>query len=238
MVLGLRSKHRRGASVKVEYIIHVQEIRPWPPSESLRSVQKVLLQWESGNQNSGSFLSSAQNSKFVFTDSFKLPLILYLDKKAHDKFQKNILEFSLFVPRKDKAKGQLLGTAVLNLADYGVIESLLSISVPLNFKRSSNNSVQSSLVIGVEPVEKDSSNSSPSVGLSKQTSLDNDNDDLEIASITDDDASSHSSRTAGSSTFEVGTSSPSQSEKVSSILLMAILLYILFCLYPLVILLV
>ncbi|XP_057811127.1 uncharacterized protein LOC131025404 [Salvia miltiorrhiza] len=213
MVLGLRSKHRRGASVKVEYIVHVQEIRPWPPSETLRSVQKVLLQWENGSQYSGSFLAAAQNSKIVFNESFKLPLILYLDKKAHDKFQKNNLEFSLFVPRKDRAKGQLLGTAVLNLADHGVIDSLLSINVPLSLKRSSNSSVQPSLVIGLEPVEKGSSNSSPSVGLSKQTSLDNDNDDLEIASITDDDASSQSSRTAGSSTFEVGTSSPSQSEK-------------------------
>ena len=222
MVLGLRSKHRRGASVKVEYIVHVQEIRPWPPSESLRSVQKVLLQWENGSQYSGSFLSAAQNSKVVFTESFKLPLILFADKKSQDKFQKNNLEFSLFVPRKDRAKGQLLGTAVLNLADYGVIESLLSINVPLNLKRSSNGSVQPALVIGLEPVEKESSNSSPSVGLSKQTSLDNDNDDLEIASITDDDdddVSSRSSRTTGSSAFEVGTSSPSQSEKVRNILI-------------------
>lgn len=219
MVLGLRSKLRRGASFKVEYIVHVQEIKPWPPSESLRSVQKVLLQWENGNQYSGSFLSAAQNSKIVFTESFKLPLILYLDKKFHDKFQKNCLEFSLFVPRKDKAKGQLIGTAMLNLADYGVVESRLSINVPLNLKRSSNNSLQPVLVIALEPVEKDS-NSSPSVGLSKQTSLDTDNDDLEIASITDDDASSQSSRTAGSSTFEVGTSSPSQIEKVSTDILL------------------
>ncbi|KAG6398727.1 hypothetical protein SASPL_140196 [Salvia splendens] len=215
MVLGLRSKHRRGALAKVEYIFHVQEIRPWPPSESLKSVQQVLLQWENGSRYSGSFLSAAQNSKVVFTESFKLTLVFFADKKSQDKFQMNNLKFSLFVPRKDRAKGQLLGTAVLNLADYGVIESLLSINVPLNMKRSSNGSVQPALVIGLEPVEKESSNSSPSVGLSKQTSLDNDNDDLEIASITDDDddASSRSSRTAGSSAFEVGTSSPSQSEK-------------------------
>ncbi|KAH6787481.1 EEIG1/EHBP1 protein amino-terminal domain protein [Perilla frutescens var. hirtella] len=213
MVLGIRSKHRRGASVKVEYTVHVQEIRPWPPSESLRSVQKVLLQWENGNQYSGSFLSIAQDSKIVFTESFKLPLILYQDKKSHDKFQKNCLEFSLFVPRKDKAKGQLLGTAMVNLADYGVIESMLSINVPVSLKKSSNNSVQPALVIGLEPVERESSNSSPSVGLSKQTSLDNDIDNMEIASFTDDDASSQSSRTAGSSTYEVGTSSPSEIEK-------------------------
>ncbi|KAK6116588.1 hypothetical protein DH2020_049694 [Rehmannia glutinosa] len=209
MVLGIRSKHRRGGSVKVNYIVHVQEIRPWPPSESLRSVQTVLLQWENGNQYSGSFLSTARDSKIEVNESFKLPLILYQDKKAPDKFQKNYLEFSLFLPYKNKAKGQLLGTAVLNLADYGVIEDTLSISALINFKKSSVSSVQAVLVIGLENVEKDSSNSSPNVGLSKEPSLDG----SEIASFTDDDASSQSSRTAGSSTYENATSSPSQIEK-------------------------
>ncbi|KAL0297090.1 UNVERIFIED_CONTAM: hypothetical protein Sradi_6761100 [Sesamum radiatum] len=211
MVLGLRSRHRRGASVKINYIVNVQEIRPWPPSESLKSVQTVLLQWESGNQYSGSFFSTAQDSKIVFNESFKLPLILYQDKKAHNRFQKNYLEFSLFVPRKDKAKGQLLGTAIINLADYGVIEHITSVSASVNLKKSSNNIVQPALVVTLEPVEKDSSSSSPNVALSKEASFDN--DELEIASFTDDEASSHSSRTGGSSTFEAATSSPSLIEK-------------------------
>ncbi|KAK4423935.1 hypothetical protein Salat_1976400 [Sesamum alatum] len=211
MVLGLRSRHRRGASVKVNYIVNVQEIRPWPPSESLKSVRTVLLQWESGNQYSGSFFSTAQDSKIIFNESFKLPLILYQDKKAHDRFQKNYLEFSLFVPRKDKAKGQFLGTAIINLADYGVIEHITGISASVNLKKSSNNSVQPALIVTLEPVEKGSSSSSPNVGLSKEASFDN--DELEIASFTDDEASSHSSRTGGSSTFEAATSSPSLIEK-------------------------
>ncbi|KAL8052417.1 hypothetical protein ABFS82_05G002900 [Erythranthe guttata] len=214
MVLGIRSKLRRRSAVKVTYIIHVQELMPWPPSESLRSVQTVFLQWENGNQYSGSFHSTAQDSKIVFNESFKLPVILHQEKKAHDKFQKNYLEFSLFAPRKDKSKGQLLGTAVLNLADYGVIEHALSTNVSINLKKSSNKSVQPVLVIRLEPVENESASSSPNVGLSKEPSLDNVNDDDdEIASFTDDDASSHSSRTAGSSTFEAATFSPSQSEK-------------------------
>ncbi|KAL2547186.1 nucleolar protein gar2 [Forsythia ovata] len=214
MVLGLRSKHRKGASVKVDYIVHVQEIRPWPPTESLRSIQTVLLQWENGDKNSGSFISVAGNSNISFNESFILPFTLRQDKKAHDKFLKNYLEFSLFEPRKDKgSKGQLLGTALLNLADYGLLEEILSISIPLNFKKSSKNSVQSALFVSLEPVEKDSSNSSPNSRLSKAASLDNDDNDSEIASFTDDDTSSHSSRTAVSSTFEAATASPSQNEK-------------------------
>ncbi|XP_011071208.1 uncharacterized protein LOC105156693 isoform X1 [Sesamum indicum] len=211
MVLGLRSRHRKGTSVKVNYIVNVQEIRPWPPLESPKSAQTVLLQWESGNQYSGSLFSTAQGSKIVFNESFKLPLILYQDKKAHNRFQKNYLEFSLFVPRKDKAKGQLLGTAIINLADYGVIEHITSISASVNLKKSSNNLLQPALIVTLEPVEKDSSSSSPNVGLSKEASFDN--DELEIASFTDDEASSHSSRTGGSSTFEAATSSPSLIEK-------------------------
>ncbi|KAK4413238.1 hypothetical protein Salat_2736400 [Sesamum alatum] len=212
MVLGLKSKHKKGAAVKVEYIVHVQEIRPWPPSESLKSVQTVLLQWENGDQNSGSFLTVAGDSNIVFNESFMLPLTLY-QKKASDKFRKNYLEFSLFEPRKDKAKGHLLGTALFNLADYALIEDILSINAPLNLKKSANDLVQPALVISLELVARDSSNSSPSVGLSLEASLEDDDDDLEITSCTDDDASSHSSRTAGSSNYEGTTASPSQNEK-------------------------
>nr|AMP82933.1 GPT1 [Catalpa bungei] len=213
MVLGFRSKLRRGASVNVNYIVNIQEIRPWPPLDSLRSIETVLLQWENGSRHSGSFLSAPQESKIVFNESFELPLTLYQDKKAHDKFQKNHLEFSLSVPRKDKAKWQPLGTALINLADYGVIEHVVTINALVNLKKSSNNSVQPELIISVEPVEKDSSNSWPNVGLSKETSPNNDVDDIEIASFTDDDASFQSSRTEGSPTFEAATSSPAQIEK-------------------------
>ncbi|XP_073033476.1 LOW QUALITY PROTEIN: uncharacterized protein [Primulina eburnea] len=208
MVLGLRSKHKRGASVRVQYIVQIQEIRPWPPSESLKSVQTVLIQWENGDQNSGSFISVAGESNIVFNESFVLPITFHQDKKAGDKFKKNYLEFSLFEPRKDKAKGQLLGTASLNLADYGVLDHVLSINVPLSFKKSSSISVQPGLIISFDPVEMDSSNSSPKVGF-----LEYDDNSSEIASFTDDDASSHSSRAPGSSTIGSLTTSPSHNEK-------------------------
>ncbi|XP_073314974.1 uncharacterized protein [Primulina huaijiensis] len=208
MVLGLRSKHKWGASVRVQYIVQIQEIRPWPPSESLKSVQTVLIQWENGDQNSGSFISVAGESNIVFNESFVLPITLHQDKKAGDKFKKNYLEFSLFEPRKDKAKGQLLGTASLNLADYGVMDHVLNINVPLSFKKSSSISVQPGLIISFDPVEMDSSNSSPKVGF-----LEYDDNSSEIASFTDDDASSHSSRAPGSSTIGSLTTSLSHNEK-------------------------
>ncbi|KAK8481445.1 hypothetical protein V6N11_049681, partial [Hibiscus sabdariffa] len=34
-MLGLSSKSRRGPTVHVDYLIHIQEIKPWPPSQSL-----------------------------------------------------------------------------------------------------------------------------------------------------------------------------------------------------------
>lgn len=229
MVLGMKSKHKKGVAIRVEYIVHIQEIRPWPPSESLRSVQTVLIQWENGSENSGSFLSVAGESNIAFDESFMLPTTLYW-KKAREKFRKNYLEFSLFEPRKDKVRGHLLGTASLNLADYGSIEDTLGVSVPLSFKKSYNNSVQPALAITLELIEKDRSNSSPSVGFSNEASLDGDDDDdeSEISSFTEDDDSSRSSRTAGSSTFELAMTSPSQSEKVGWLVIIHSYLYCLF----------
>ncbi|KAH6798746.1 hypothetical protein C2S51_035230 [Perilla frutescens var. frutescens] len=215
MVLGMKSKHKKGVAIRVEYIVHIQQIRPWPASESLRSVQTVLLQWENGKESSGSFLSVAGESNIVFDESFMLPTTLYW-KKAREKFRKNYLEFSLFEPRKDKVRGHLLGTASLNLADHGLIEDALGVNVPLTFKKTSNDSLQPSLALTLELIEKDRSNSSPSVGFSYEASLDGDggdDDDSEIASFTDDDNSSRSSRTAGSMTFDLAITSPSQSEK-------------------------
>ncbi|GFP95859.1 hypothetical protein PHJA_001730100 [Phtheirospermum japonicum] len=94
------------------------------------------------------------------------------------------------------------------------VNEILSVDVPFNFKKSSDKWGPPALSVSLELVERDSSNSSPSVGFSKEASLDNDDDDSEIVSLTDDDAtSSHSSRTTGSSTFEVALASPSWNEK-------------------------
>lgn len=228
MVLGLRSRHRKGASVQVDYLVHVGEIKPWPPSQSLRSVQSVLLQWENGDQNSGSLTCGVGDTKIEFNESLTLPLTLSREKRARDKFQKNCLEFNLYEPRKDKApKGQLLGTAIINLAEYGIIEDNLTISAPLNCKKSSKNTVQPILFVKIQPIDKDSSNSSPKGGLSKEVSIDKDgqdyvseltneenDDESEIASFTDDDVSSHSSQTIASSALEGLGASPYRNEKV------------------------
>lgn len=221
MVLGLKSKKKKGASIRIDYAVHIEEIKPWPPSESLKSVQSVLLQWQNGDQNSGSFLTVAGDTNIVFNESFTLPLTLRREKKALDKFQKNFLEFSLYEPRKEKGtKGQLLGTAIINLADFGVIEDIITIAAPLSCKKSSKNSMQPELFVHIEPLDKNSSKSSPNI-RSSRTSIDDgqgshadlDDDESEIASFTDDDISSHSSQTLGSSTFEVARASPSQNDK-------------------------
>lgn len=218
MVLGLRSKKKKGASAQIDYAVHVEEIKPWPPSESLKSVQSVLLQWQNGDQSSGSFITVAGDANIVFNESFTLPFILRRQKKAHDKFQKNILEFSLYEPRKDKGtKQQLLGTAVINIAEFGIIEDIITIAVPVSCKKSSKNSMQPELFVHIEPLDKGSSKSSPNI-RSSRTSLDDgqesladlDDDESEIASFTDDDISSHSSQTLGSSTAKA---SPSHKEK-------------------------
>ncbi|KDP26777.1 hypothetical protein JCGZ_17935 [Jatropha curcas] len=226
MVLGLRSKNRKGTSMQVDYLIYIQEIKPWPPLQSLKSIESVLLQWENGDQNSGSFTSSVENGKVEFSESFRLPVTFYREASRKgaesDSFQKNYLELSLYEPRKDKAmKSQLLGSAVINLADYGIIKDATTISTPINFKKSSKSAVQSVLYINIQPFDVDKS-------LSKEVSLDGsesvsevtnegNDEETEIASFTDDDVddnvSSHSSRTVSSLALGSSRGSPGQDEK-------------------------
>uniref|UniRef100_A0A803PHD9 C2 NT-type domain-containing protein n=1 Tax=Cannabis sativa TaxID=3483 RepID=A0A803PHD9_CANSA len=232
MVLGLRSKNRKSVQVQVDYIIHVQEIKPWPLSQSPKSVQSVLLHWENGDQVSGSFSCGVGDGKIEFNESFRLPVLLCKEAskkgQAYDSYQKNNLEFYLFESRKDKAmKGQLLGSALINLADCGVIRETTVLSTPVNCKKSFKNSGQPLLYVNIQPFGDNSSSPSPKSSLSKQASteiaetesvVEENDEEAEIASFTDDDdddgASSHSSHTLNSSSVERTVSSAPYSGKI------------------------
>ncbi|KAI4382519.1 hypothetical protein MLD38_008472 [Melastoma candidum] len=201
MVLGLRSKSRKSITVRVDYLVHVQEIKPWPPSQSLRSVDSLLIQWENGDQSSGSFACGAGDGKIGIGETF--PLSVNMSREPSNKrgsgesFQKNCLEFSLYESARNKnSKSQLLGSAELNLAEYGIIRETASISIPLNCKKISRRMVQPVLYISIQPCDVESSSSSQKGELSREISLDQSgssyaldqgNEDVEIASFTDDD---------------------------------------------------
>ncbi|KAF3431077.1 hypothetical protein FNV43_RR25807 [Rhamnella rubrinervis] len=227
MVLGIRSKNRKSVAVEVDYLIHVVEIKPWPLSQSSKSVHSVLLEWANGDLY-GSFSSGVGDGKIEFAESFRLQVNLCKEtsKKgtAHDTYQKNTLEFYLYEPKNDKAtKVQLLGSAVINLAEYGIIKETITVDVPVNCKKSFKNSGQPVLCVNIQPFDKDSTSSSPKGSSSKEVSLGNGsvsesliegNDvEAEIDAFTDDDVSSHSSRTINSSAFETTVGSPSYSVK-------------------------
>ncbi|XP_030527567.1 uncharacterized protein LOC115738907 isoform X2 [Rhodamnia argentea] len=199
MVLGLRSKSRKSVAFQVDYLIHVQQIKPWP--QSLRSAQSLLVQWEN-NDSSGYFPCSAEDGMIVIGESFKLSVTLCKEtskrRSSSDSFQKNCLEFSLYESLKNRAvKGQLLGSAVINLADYGVIRETANASIPVSCKKSLKNVAQPMLYISIQPCDVDSSSSSPKSGLSKEVSLEKpgsgsvstqgNDEDVKISSFTDDD---------------------------------------------------
>lgn len=216
MGTGLKAKNRRSASVKIDYLIHIQEIKPWPPSQSLRSLRSVMIQWENGERSSGSTShvvpslgSEIGEGKIELNESFRLPITLVRDMSVRgghaDIFQKNCLEFNLFEPRRDKTvKGQLLGTAIIDLADYGIPKETLSITAPINCKRNYKNTDQPLIYIKIQPVEKSRASSSSRDSLSKvplkdissgESALINEEnaEEAEVASFSDDDVSSHSS---------------------------------------------
>ncbi|KAI5397883.1 hypothetical protein KIW84_063627 [Lathyrus oleraceus] len=203
MVLGIRTKSRKTVSnsIQVHYIIHVYEIKPWPPSQSLRSLQSLLLQWQNGDRNSGSLPSSTVgDGKIEFNEPFKLSVSMLKKEKKRESFKKNHLEFQLY---DRTVKSQLIGSATLNFADFGIIEETKAICFQLNCKKSFKSSVQPLMYVSIQPFDVECSSSSPSSSLSKELSMekeeresvsqsindddDNDNDDLEIASFTDDE---------------------------------------------------
>ncbi|GMH09806.1 hypothetical protein Nepgr_011647 [Nepenthes gracilis] len=215
MVLSLRTKSRRGPTVRFDYIVHLQEIKPWPPSQSLKNIRSVFIQWENGDRSSGAtsiVMPSVDDGKIEFSDYFRLPVILLRDMSVRstdtDVFLKNLLEFNLYEPRRDKTvRGQLLGTAIMDLAEYGAVKEITSVSVPINYTRSFRNTAQPILYIKIQPVDKGCSSTSSRVSMAKEASSDNNDidsvtalmsEEAELASLADDVVSSHSSLAASS----------------------------------------
>ncbi|XAR51982.1 hypothetical protein NMG60_11006804 [Bertholletia excelsa] len=237
MVLGLKTKNRKSPTVQLYYLIHIQEIKPWPPSQSLRTLRSVLIQWEHRHRNSGSTSAvvpllgaGVGDGKIEFKESFRLPVTLIREVSAKggdgDTFQRNSIDFNLYEPRRDKT-GQLLGTATLDLADYGIVKEPTNITVPMNSKRSFKHTAQPVLFIKIQPIEKGRTGPSSEDTLAKEASMDGNGgesvstlmneeyaEEAEIASITDDDVSSHSSLAISSSAFETndGALSPHREE--------------------------
>ncbi|GAB4840582.1 hypothetical protein Ancab_021351 [Ancistrocladus abbreviatus] len=215
MVLGLKTKKKR-ISFQVDYIVSVLEIKPWPPSVSLCSVQTVLIQWENGEQNSGFLppgvpsLNGFEDGKIEFNEFFKLTVTLCTSRKspAGGGFQKNYLEFSLFEPKKDKAvKGQLLGTATINLAEYGIIKDAETIGTPITIKKMSKGMVQPVLYVTIQPFDNEGIDSVLHL-MSEQA-----NEDSELA-FTDDDEEGSSQSSKTPSAFDAAGNSPFQIDEM------------------------
>nr|GMC67182.1 uncharacterized protein LOC109180610 isoform X1 [Ipomoea batatas] len=237
MVLGLRAKTHRSPSIQADYLIHIHEIKPWPPSHSLRTLKAVFIQWEHGERNNAGSTnqvvpslgigSGVSDGRIEFNESFRLPVILTREISVKggrdvDTFQKNCIHFSLYEPRHDKmAKGQLLGTATVDLAVYGIIKARMSITAPINCKRSYRNTAQPLIFLKIQPVEKVQMRTLLRDGLMREASLDRNvtesvstlmseeyAEEAETASFTDDDVSSHSSLPFTYSAAESNCSSP------------------------------
>lgn len=231
MVLGIKSKSRKSVSIQVHYIIHVQEIKPWPLSQSLTSAESVVLQWEAGDKSSGFLLSSYGDGKIEINESFRLSVLLWRESskrgKLRDSFQKNCLDFYLYEHQNDKtAKSQLLGSATINIADYGIIKETTSIYTQVNCKRSFRKSALPIVYINIQPFDIEGSDSSPKNNFSKELSLGKEesesasqflnDDDVEIASFTDDESDDISPSTSQTveSASEITGGLPPLSDKV------------------------
>jgi len=106
----------------------------------------------------------------------------------------------LYEPRRDKLKGQHLGTATLDLAEHAMFHEDSSVPVPLNSRRIFKSNAQPMVYLRIQPLDGDNSSVSSRDELSKEASVDKDSkefmsatmseeytEDTEFASFTDDD---------------------------------------------------
>ncbi|XLR48908.1 hypothetical protein S83_033568 [Arachis hypogaea] len=140
MVLGMKAKNRRSGSIQIDYLIHLKEIKPWPPTQSLRSLRSVLIQWKNGESSSGctklvspSLGSVIGEGKIEFNESVKLSVTLLRDVAVRggdaDVFQKNLLDLNLYEPRREKS--QLLASGTIDLANFVMHKERFEVTVPM-----------------------------------------------------------------------------------------------------------
>lgn len=223
MVLGLRLKSKQITSIHVEYTVEVLEIKPWPSSQSLKSIHSVVLQWKSGDGKLGltnPVTPSLSEEKIKINEIFRCQVTLMKEISGRNNgggsFHKNILQFNLHEHKKDKAFKGKLGTAVLDLSQHGIIEDSLRVGLPLTLKRTLRNVGEPVLYVNLRSFEKSGPESSSSENSSKEVSSVGDGkgsvltlmseeyaEEDEIAAFTDDDdVTSHSSPTKSYSFVE------------------------------------
>ncbi|KAJ3671493.1 hypothetical protein LUZ60_007572 [Juncus effusus] len=208
---GLRSKTKKfmQSTVHVNYLINIQEIHPWPPSQSLKSIRSVVLQWENGLRSSGfTHPSSPLDSKIEFNESFMLQVSFSKDTTGVDittaigtgvgTFETNLLEFSLYEPKKENPKGKLIGSGLIDLADYGVLKEAVELTVPIGgAKKSWKGGSAPVLCVRIQPLDRDRDGSAGAGTAEYETES-----EVEMAGFTDDEferePSSHSSSLASS----------------------------------------
>ncbi|KAL2547388.1 uncharacterized protein Fot_08918 [Forsythia ovata] len=144
--------------VEIKRNLQPQKQRPgYAPSK--RS-SKLKVDFNDIDESDGSTQgSSLVDGRIEFNKSSRLPVTLLREMSIKsgngDTFQKNCLKFNLYKPRSNKIiKGQLLGTAVVALAEYGVVEESLSINAPINCKRTYKNTTQPLLFLEIQLVKR------------------------------------------------------------------------------------
>lgn len=176
MVIGMKTSNSRGPSAQLEYQIYIQEIKPWPPSKLLKSLRSAVLRWEYSDKYSGSTNpvvpsvgSNVGDGKIQFNHTFRLPVNLLT---FEDTLRKNCLKLNLFEPQRDKTgKGQLLATAVIDLAEFDIVKEAIHITAPMNCKRVMSKA-QPVLFLKIQPVQRNRATSLSRNGQLRNASMD------------------------------------------------------------------
>ncbi|KAL3696181.1 hypothetical protein R1sor_010257 [Riccia sorocarpa] len=133
MVLGLGSK-KKGQPLKLEFLIVIQEIRPWKPAQSAKT--PVVLSWERGDKRSGKTqrVVPSDDGKVEFNEQFTLQAKLVREPEGKGKnagvvkFQKKTVNFLLL----DAVTDRQLARCVIDLGEFGDADAAVQANAPLS----------------------------------------------------------------------------------------------------------
>lgn len=214
---GLGSRGLKGAPMKYEFEIYIEEIRPWAQSPQCPATP-VLISWRRGSKRFSSSKSVIPLvGRIPFNETFKLPATFF--EKKSGKIQEKTVEFYLLEDLgKSRRISKQLASGELHLTDFRKVMEPMAMSIPMVVGSGGPNPGETcSLYLRIRSTIRNDSSQDLSISSSanvfaavkknvaEESDEANDSDAAEIESFTDDDESPRSITAVGHAGFPGST---------------------------------
>lgn len=213
MFLGLGSRSPKGAPVKCEFEIYIEEIRPWAQSPQCPTTP-VIISWRRGSKRFSSSKSVIPLvGRIPFNETFKFPAT-FVVKKSGKILEKMVEIYLLEDIGKSRRIPKQLASGELHLTDFRKVVEPMEMSIPMVVGSGGPNPGETcSLYLTIRSTSRNGSSQNVSrsssgnvfaavtKNVAEKSDEANDSDAAEIESFTDDDDSPRSITAGGHAGF-------------------------------------